>query len=793
MAIFPSTAIPSGASDFDIPYSCRFDAARTTKLSKDFGSAGNRKTMTFSFWVKRHKLGTDGDFFIGDVQASYPGHFIKFNQDDQLDARSQTGIGGDTLRFETTRRFRDVSAWYHIMVVVDTTQADAANRMKMYVNGVRETVFDVSTSTYAQDADTYFNHGDIPEYIGVYSTIYSNYSLAEYHFIDGTALTPSSFGETGDYGEWKPIEVTGVTYGTNGFYLDFADAADLGDDESGNGKDWTETNLAATDQMLDTPTNNFATLNPIMGSVDAHPLTYFEGNLKIWSSGWNGAMSTIPMSSGKWYCEYISNGTSVYAGVASVDQNLTASNPHGWSKALQYGKAGDGHLIQNDAVAVSGYGATWSAGDIIGIALDKDDDTLTFYKNNVAQPEIDLTSYNVGTDELLFSFSQDGLYLWVNFGQDSSFAGEKTAQGNGGAGEDFYYTPPTGFKALCTSNLPAVAVTPSEHFNTLLYTGNGSTQDITTVGFQPDLTWIKNRDTNDVHQMFDAVRGVTKAIEANDSDLEVTNDDTLTHFLSGGFTTGDDDITNTNTENYVAWNWKANGAGSANTAGNMAETVTVSANTDAGFSIVTYTGDGSAGTVGHGLSKAPEMIWVKNRSDNDNWRVFHHGIATDPETDWLEFNNNAAAADNADNWNDTAPTSTVFTVNTNVSVNEDNKLYVAYCFHSVDGYSKVGSYTGNGNADGAFVYTGFRPIWVLIKNTAAIGSWYLYDSVREPYNVVGHPLHPNLNSAEGGGADRLDILSNGFKLRHTDSDLNDTETYIYLAFAETPFKYSNAR
>ena len=294
------------------------------------------------------------------------------------------------------------------------------------------------------------------------------------------------------------------------------------------------------------------------------------------------------------------------------------------------------------------------------------------------------------------------------------------------------------------------------------------------------------------HVLFDKIRGTGKYLQSNTANEEATVGGYLDSFDSDGFDTGGGGGVNANGVTYVAWNWKANGSGSANTDGDMAETVTVSANTDAGFSIVTFTGDGANATVGHGLSKAPEMVIVKRRSATEGWATYHSGIASDAETDFIELHSDGAVSDSNTRWNDTAPTADVFSVGTHDSVNADDSTYVAYCFHSVDGYSKFGSYEGNGNADGTFIYTGFRPSLVITKPIDATGNWNINDSARSPDNVVDERLKPNSSDAESD-SDALDFTSNGFKIRTSGTSYNQSAyTYIYIAFAEIPFKYSNA-
>jgi hypothetical protein len=327
--------------------------------------------------------------------------------------------------------------------------------------------------------------------------------------------------------------------------------------------------------------------------------------------------------------------------------------------------------------------------------------------------------------------------------------------------------------------------------NIALYTGTGSSQSITGVGFQPDWTWIKGRSGATDHGLYDAVRGVQKQLESNNTDAETTETTGLTAFGSDGFTVGALAQLNTSSATYVGWNWKANGAGSTNTAGSI--TSTVSANTSAGFSIVTYTGTGSVATIGHGLGVAPKMIIFKVRSNGTyGWYVYNSVINA---TNHLVLDTTAASSSSSFLFNDTEPTSTVMTVGTSVGTNQSGQTFVAYCFAPIAGYSAFGSYTGNGSADGPFIYTGFRPRFVILKSSSAATDWYIYDTARDTYNVATLELNPNLAAAEQNGTyGSMDILSNGFKLRFATGEVNASgATYIYYAVAENPFKYANAR
>ena len=332
-----------------------------------------------------------------------------------------------------------------------------------------------------------------------------------------------------------------------------------------------------------------------------------------------------------------------------------------------------------------------------------------------------------------------------------------------------------------------ISFQPHDYFNTLLYTGNGSAGNAQTgVGFQPDWVWYKARSTTANHGLFDAVRGTSKQLYSDTTATEATYSG-VTSFDSDGFTLGTDAGGNGNGVTYVAWNWRAgNSAGSSNTDGTLNSTVSV--NTTAGFSVVTYTGNGSAGaTVGHGLGAVPKMIIEKGRSVTDDWLIYHQQIGN---THGLALNNTTAATDSDTYFNDTSPTSTVFTLGNNGKVNTNNGTHVAYCFAEKKGFSKFGSYTGNGNADGSFIYTGFKPAFILHKRTDNTSGWDLFDNKRLGYNVANRLLAPNSSDQEAT-SDKIDILSNGFKMRTTTGGNYSGATYIYMAFAEEPLVSSN--
>ena len=601
-------------------------------------------------------------------------------------------------------------------------------------------------------------------------------------------------------------------------------ASDLGLDRSGNNHHFLVSNMTFDDQVVDSPSNNFASLNSSSGVSSATgTIALSEGNLRVVCpvSGNGNIFSNIGVSSGKWYAEFYleaSTGAMRATVAVSSDPELTRQSNYNighLSGARDVGYMGnDGEKFVNNSE--SSYGTAFSNGDIIGCALDVDNDTVNFNNNGGSwKGTISIASngtWHIGCGDVSGGYGET---IVANFGQDSSFAGGKTAQGNQDNNSigDFYYTPPSGFLALCTSNLPDVAVTPSEHFSTVAWTGDGTDdRSITGVGFQPDFTWIKGRNTTEWHHVYDAVRGANKSIYPNSVYQQETLTDTFESFDSDGFTVGynasySSVFGNKASTNYLAWNWKANGSGSANTAGSI--NTTVSVNTDAGFSIIKYPGNVTAGaTIGHGLSKAPEFFVVKGLTDDNadnnagNWQSYHIGLdLASPEDYHINMNGTTVMADSATRWHDTAPTSTLITLGADWEINNGSCNFIAYAFHSVDGFSKMGYYEGNQNADGIFVYTGFRPEFVLIRNTVTAGEGFvIMNNKSDPSNVVGTyiTVYPGTLSEQGtagtASSRSIDFLSNGFKLRGNSTEINESgDKHIYIAFAETPFKYANAR
>jgi hypothetical protein len=806
---------PSGG--YTIARSVRLRSSATAYLNRTpAGSPTSAQKYTQSFWMKRGTLGVYS--YLYNCEPSDYSR-VYFYTDDLLyfDFR----ISGSATSLGSVQVFRDPSAWYHLVIAVDTTQATSSNRVKVYVNGAQITL----SGTYpAQNGNTVTNSANAQR-IGSYITGTQPFDgyMTEINFIDGQQLTPSSFGETDSItGVWKPKAYSG-SYGTNGFELNFSDnsnntAATIGKDYSGNGNNWTPNNISVTsgstyDSMTDVPTLTSATaanycvvdvLSPI-GSASALS-TVASANLQLTHSGstYSQRFGNMVVSSGKWYFEFTLTNIgypSLSVGVSKLSTYPTYNGAGGQATSC----AAVGYFTGTSlsvCTEAGGTGAgsissqTWSNGDIIMVAFSIDTGKIWWGKNgtwyssgNPAADTNNITTITSGAQYrpwvVLYGTTTD---TSLNFGQ-----------------RPFSYTPPTGFVALNTYNLPASTITNgAAYMAATLYTGNGGTQSITnTVGstsFQPDFVWIKSRSAAYYNTLYDSVRGsgATKSIYSNTTDAEGTFS-TLTNlssFNSNGFTVGTTSSSpNTLNESgvtFVGWQWKGGGTAVSNTSGSI--TSSVSANTTAGFSVVTYTGNGTNGaTIGHGLGVALQMLIVKKRSASNSWRVWHTSI---PNTNYLELDTTVASQSGTDQWNSTSPSSTVFTVGTSGSTNSSGATFVAYCFAAVAGYSAFGSYTGNGSADGPFIYTGFRPRFVLYKITSAINDWEITDSSRNGYNGYSGILFPDLSNAEGSyTSNGILLLSNGFKFNGpTGSGANGSgQTYIYMAFAEVPFKTSLAR
>jgi len=783
----------AASADYEIEQSIRFndDDSAYLEWSGYSGSPTSGTDCTFSFWVKRCRLGATQVCIYGGDASGSTYEMIRFDSDDQF----RVAQASSAYDLTTTQVFRDVAAWSHFVVAFDTDDSTAADRIKMYHNGSRITDFSVQTNP-SSGYVTNLNTGGSGEAIqigreGGNSQFLDGY-MAEIVFIDGQALTPSSFGETNNDGVWIPKNPSSLTFGTNGYYLKGQDSSALGDDTSGNGNDFTSSGLAAADQVTDSPTNNWCVWNPIDTSFNDN--TTSDGNLKITtaSPGYTRfQLGTIGVTSGKWEWKWTPTDSLSDGGIGVDDgtsQAATGASSGALSSQSANGviyRSGGTKLVNGSATS---YGDSFAADDVIRVQLDLDSGTKTieFFKNDSSQGTINL---NDNVTYFPAQFSADaGLVTVADFGQ-------------GG------FTPASGFDALNANNLsdPTIA-DPSAHFQTTLYAGNGSTQSITNGGnsdLQPDLIWIKNRSAADSHVLTDSVRGATKILATDSTGAESTDADTVTAFASDGFALGDDDKVNTSSENYVAWQWKADSAWSEDATGNIVAS-SGRRNTTAGFSIASWTHQTSGNyAIRHGLSTTPEFFMTKSRDNTVNWDCWHKDLAdtakrllmttaAESTAYWVDASD---SADGSGSYGDISSgespvTSSLFGFqHDNFSATDD---VVGYFWHGVENFSKFGSYTGNGNADGPFIYTGFKPAFLMYKVISTTDSWEMYDDARQGFNVHGTQLKANLSNAETDDT-RVDILSNGFKPRSNNTAVNAAQSYIFAAFAENPFKTATAR
>ena len=913
---------------YQISRSVRLRSSASANLNRSYSGTGtSTTTKTFSAWVKRGTLGT-AQRLINSNAATATTTYLQFDSGDTLSFNFE---GASTTLLTTAQVFRDPSAYYHIVLAIDTTQATAANRVKLYINGTQVTSFGASNYPSLNATTTIFGHASVGNRIGSIYDGTANYFdgyLTEINFIDGQALTPSSFGETDSItGVWKPKKYTG-TYGTNGFYLPFSDNASLTrlgfDQRSGvqhvliaesDGTAQTVVGVGAcrististTNYSLPSATNEYLSVTfdspvPVTSSLKI----YMDVN-STWANGRNLYINGTQVSSGnisvatvsgmqEWTINYAAHGVSSlislttpqnsvgraffygisvdgttiyqtandwtpnnisltagttydsmidvptlyadggngrgnycivsgvdkrtgtssvvqYAGLRAFANNTGMSaayqrfrgtmrldSPSYWEAIYTTGDAywvadlgvctenwnvqtdgtvgasgtnslgmfagydGSRSIVQNGTVLFSSL--TWNAGDILQIAYDPTTGYVWIGRNNTwfnsGNPAAGTGRVGIVASPAFPAFApRNSVYLDVNFGQ-----------------RPFTYTPPTGFKALNTQNLPDATIKKgNQYFDATAYSGTGSIQSIVNSGgMQPDLLWIKCRSSIAFHDIVDSVRGVNNVLSSNSTAAEVAGS-FVTSLNSNGFTlpanvTSDAYYTNIGSpaNTFVAWQWK--------------ESVS------AGFDIVTYTGTGSSRTVAHSLGVAPKMIIVKTRSAVSAWVAYHASLGTGKV---MVLNGTNAVQTLANYW-DTAPDASNITLGSSSDVNANAATYVAYCFAEVAGYSKFGSYTGNGSADGPFVYCGFRPRWIMVKRTDAIEDWIIYDSARDTYNPEQLYLYPNSSAAEAGsGTARIDFTSNGFKCRNSGQGNVSGGTYIFMVLAENPFKNSLAR
>ena len=917
--LFLATTAAGPAGDFSIARSLRFNSGDSANLSKTFGSASNRKTFTFSCWVKKSASSASNPktlfgVYGGSAATSFTFRFDS-STDDTLRVENNFAVGAPGGRTQAV--FRDYSGWMHVVLSMDTRESGISTGMKIYVNGVEQSL---QNTVWTQDVETLVNSTNA-HYIGSQGQANSYFDgyLAEINFVDGQALDPTSFGAFDDNGVWQAKDTAGLTFGTNGFRLKFTNNssnAALGTDSSGSSNTWTVNNLSAgvgtayssngsggtgankgyakafdgslstfcepsdnstvtfdftgfsgggiavssslrmylnkagspaaghftvngtnlggslpsgawltigsvsslqtitffhasgsssvelyavevdstilvdgtaagQDSLIDSPSNaaepsdsgvgnevigNYATLNPLQKSSGS---TLTNGNLDISMSGSQGTtFATMPFpASGKWYFECTANSSQGDVGIAKASADLSQ---YVGKNSNSYGYYIDGNVYHNDSSA--GSGASYGNGDIIGVAFDSDAGTCKWYKNNALQVTISSL-----TGEWFPAFGSGNAAGIFNFGSRA-----------------FSYTAPSNHKSLNTANLPTPTIADgSKYFDTKLYDGNSGSQAITmpNSALSPDLVWIKNRNGGHNHMLFDIVRGAGADLQPNSTATEGSaGSNDLTSFDSNGFSLGSNNAVNQSSRTYVSWNWDA-GTGSPVTNNDGSIASQVRAQPSAGFSIVAWSGQSGTNTVGHGLNAAPELIILKGRNNAGAWVVGSDYIGWGNR---LELNGTGAASPASADFNSTAPTSSVFTAGSNQS--SGNK--VAYCFAPVAGYSAVGSYTNPSSSDAAFVYLGFRPAFLIIRcavnisSSSGSGDWLIKDTTRSPSNNPsdGNNLVANVSAAEdshySASQAAIDILSNGFKIRHPNSSPGGDpgRLYLFYAVAENPFQ-----
>lgn len=775
-----------------VGYSARFRSSASANMTRTSNaSVTNVQKFTISTWVKRGILGAIQ--CIASAGSGTNNFAIRFNANDTIEIFApNTGAAIDLV---TNAVFRDTSAWYHIVFAVDTTQATPAQRNRFYVNGVEITSFSVATNFTLNATSSIWNSTSTAHYLGVFTNNASGFLdgyIADFINVDGTQLTPTSFGRISQQtGAWVHKNPSGITYGLNGFRLLFnsvSTASDFGTDSSGNGLTFTVNNISATsgetyDWMLDTPTNNYCVWNT--NDTPSVNNSRIWGNLRhtalAGTQQW--AVGTYILSSGKWYWE-------------SKFTTVVSANPGGgiWRQTQSYSGTYLGFNNNGCGVYVDRTyyrngllgtltGTSFSSGDTMNFAFDADNGKL--FVGRTPSGSSTITWFNSGDPVA----GTGAVFTGLTEGDWTPAVNGTTSVTDTTFGQrPFVASIPTGYKAINTFNMTTPTIIKgSGYFDTLLHTGTGTTQSITGANFQPDLVWIKNRNGTQNNYLQDVVRGITHYLVSNNIGAEDQYSgfgaSAVTAVLSNGFSLGTDAIgmSNTNAQTYVDWLWKKGAT--------------------PGFDIVAYTGTGVNRTVAHGLGAAPAMMIVKDRSNTPNWRVYHKNSNASPASGSLYLNATNAFTADATDWNSTIPTGSVFSVGTGVGTNTNAENYIAYLFAEIAGFSKFGVYTGNGavsypNSEGPFIWCGFRPKWIMVKRSNVAGnSWRILDTSRNAYNYANLDLYTDQNAAEDSTPnDAVDFLSNGFKIRTGNAPLNNSgDSYIFAAFAETPFKYSNAR
>ena len=787
MALFDT--IRAGASGAGETYEIQNSLRNNDGAYLNSSFSGNNQTFTVAMWIKRSRLDSH-TMIMSAAGSNHPGgadiHQFGIDASNRLFAYAFINSNSQRYDVKCNALLADCSNWYHIHYNYDSTQSTSSNRIRLYINGELQT--DLASSSYPSSNEGNYINGGKPWIIGHESRRFRypfHGYFANVYFIDGQYLDPTDFGETVN-GVFIPKEYTGSYSGTS-FFLEFQDSSDFGKDTSGESNGWSQNNYSNSngingDQFTDVPTNNFCTWQNHFRS-DGDNLTLRNGLVRR-EGGADKCLGTFLLKNNKYYFEYQAednNGNHI-PGVTQADTDVRSRDN---TEAAFYASNGE-YKIESGSQQ-SGM-STYGSGDIIGVAIDTtiSPAKVWFAKNNTWQLSGDPANGNNG-----FTLTAGKEYV---FNADHG-SGSSTTTGTGFFGAHqggFNYTPPTGFVAACAANLPTPSILDGrKHFHTLFYSGTGGTHTVTGLEFDPGFIWAKNRQqTGYHHDLYDIVRGDNLRMFSSQTSADSTG--YLQFGATGGFTLTAGGGINVSGNNHVAWCWYAGASTVTNTDGSIS--AQVRANPAAGFSIVSYTGNGaSSATIGHGLGVTPKAFVVKSRSQARGWNNYHHIMGNGK---YIQWNQNHQAETNSDFWNNTSPTSSVFTVGTDNDVNDSSQNYIAYVFAEVDGYSKFGKYVGNGSSNGTYVFTGFRPAFVMIKCFQdATEHWNIPVDV-DFNNGITKTLSPNLTNAERdmSGGDAMDFYSNGFKIRNNDNNYsNNSADYIYYAFARNPFKHSNAR
>jgi hypothetical protein len=853
-----------GTNGFRLPFeqsftsgnSIDFGTNRTNAITYSDASSydiGSSDDFTIEYFFKTSDVGVNYGNWMGHYNAGGPHHLIAY------DFRSSTrdlffySNNGQALKWSVAG---DVTlangTWHHVVFQRDGTT------LRAYIDGTRLTsVVNTSSSWSLSDGKaTNFNQAYdlsqinigvplVPGLVGslsnvryvIGSTVYADddnditVPTSSLTAVANTKLLTAVNSTLGDdiSSENNDGSVTGSPTVSN--ISPFG--AQFYNDASSNGNNFIASGLVPTDVVIDSPTNNFATMNRLKHNNTS--FAFSEGNLDVFSSqtGTNPALTgTIYVSSGKWYWEtYIraQGNASNVVGIASQPNDLEDDSYSGYGKDWMYGYMASGSKRNNNS-AVS-YGDTWTTGDIISVALDLDAGAVYFYKNGTIQNSGTAAYTSLSGLFVPYNLVYNNGAQVLNFGQDDSFAGNKTSGSSADADESglgtFYYTVPSGYNALAVANLPesTIDVTtddrPEDYFNTVIYSGdNTSGRSITGFGFQPDLVWIKSRTYADNHTLTDSIRGGTAQLRSNLNSSASQFGDMDISFNSDGFTNAGS-AQNETGRDFVSWGWKAGGAPTATNSAGVGNVPTsgsvmidgvastsalagtnpvkkLSANTKSGFSIVNYTGDAANTTKAHGLGKKPSFVICKKTDATGGWVTWHQDL---PGTEndkymYLDSVSGTTAGTTSNYWAGGFDVNVFGGWTSGGDNNNTGTDYIAYIWAEIEGFSKFGKYTGTANADGPYFYCGFKPSFVMMGNVSLNVTWYLIDNKignAEGNTVPGKFMGPGTSNTQDTPTG-VDFLSNGFKIRTTGGGQNgDGQSHVFMAFAEDPFKYAEAK